>query len=239
VSFSSAAVEAAARPEMPTAWLAGAPSYRDHGPRDGSAVAFPFDDGPGRLTARVLDVLAAAGARATFNVLGERIEGREATLRRVLDEGHELGNHAFRHESLAGRPVTALRQLRATNAAVVRATGVRPRLFRAPYGWVSPGTVRAARLAGLITVGWDVDPHDYDAPPATEIRARVEGAARAGSIVLLHDDRRALEGTAVALEGILETLARRGLRCVTAGELLGVTPRVTGGGAAAPPPTPS
>lgn len=236
MSFDSAAVLAAARPGMPTAWLAGALTYHDHGSREGSAVALTFDDGPGRLTARVLDVLAAAGARATFNVLGERIEGREATLRRVLDEGHELGNHAFRHESLAGRPLAAVRQLRATNAAVVRATGVRPRLFRAPYGWVSPGTVRAARLAGLTTVGWDVDPHDYEAPPATEIRARVEGAARAGSIVLLHDDRRALEGTAVALEGILETLARRGLRCVTAGELLGVTPGRPG---AAPPPTPS
>jgi peptidoglycan/xylan/chitin deacetylase (PgdA/CDA1 family) len=196
------------------------PSYHDHGARDRPEVALTFDDGPGRLTARVLDVLAAAGASGTFNVLGERVRGREALLRRVLDEGHEIGSHAYHHERLEGRPIEAYRQLQRTNRALAAATGATPRLFRAPYGSVSTGVVRAARLAGFVTVGWDVDPRDYEEPPAATILERVVQATRPGSIVLLHDDRRALEATAVALEGILEALSARGLRFVTVSDLL-------------------
>lgn len=195
-------------------------SYHDHGARDRPEVALTFDDGPGRLTAGVLDVLAAGGALATFNVLGERVQGREALLRRALEEGHELGNHAYHHRRLEGRPLVAYRQMRRTNAAITAATGVTPRVFRAPYGSVSAGVVRAARLAGLVTTGWDVDPRDYEQPPAAVIVERVVRATRPGSIVLLHDDRRALEATVVALEGILEALGERDFRFVTVTELL-------------------
>jgi peptidoglycan/xylan/chitin deacetylase (PgdA/CDA1 family) len=197
-------------------------SYFDHGPREVHRVALTFDDGPGALTARLLDVLGDRGAHATFNVLGERVPGREELLGRTIAEGHELGSHAERHERLAGRPLDALRQLVRTNAALRAATGVSPRVFRAPYGAVSPGVVRAARLAGLVTVGWDVDPRDYETPGAHAIHERVADAARPGSIVLLHDDRRALGQTVTAVEQILATLDERGLRCVTLSEILGL-----------------
>jgi len=109
-----------------------------------------------------------------------------------------------------------------TNAALRAATGVSPRVFRAPYGAVSPGVVRAARLAGLVTVGWGVEPRDYETPGEEAIYERVVDAVRAGSIVLLHDDRRALEQTVTAVERILATLDERSLRCVTVSELLGL-----------------
>lgn len=198
------------------------PAYVDHGPRDVRRIALTFDDGPGYLTAPLLDVLAAHGARATFNVLGERVEGREALLRRTLAEGHELGSHAEHHDRLGGRPREALLQLVSTSAALRRATGVAPRLFRAPYGDVSPGVVRAARAVGLVTVGWDVDPRDYETPGADAIHARVVEGVQPGSIVLLHDDRRALEQTVVAVERILATLGERGVAFVTVSELLGL-----------------
>ena len=63
-------------------------SYFDHGPRDGRRVALTFDDGPGALTAGLLDVLGDRGARATFNVLVERVRGHEDLLLRTLAEGH-------------------------------------------------------------------------------------------------------------------------------------------------------
>lgn len=197
-------------------------SARNHGPRDGRRLAFTFDDGPGRVTEAVLEVLARHGARATFNVLGERVEGREALLRRTLEAGHELGNHAFHHDRLAGRPRDAYRQLRVTNATIRRAVGVEPRLFRPPYGSVSRGVVLAARLAGLTTIRWDVDPQDYETPGAQAIHRRVVRRVQPGSIVLLHDDRRALEQTAVALESILPELGERGYELVTVSELLGL-----------------
>jgi len=207
-------------------------SYFDHGPRDVPRVALTFDDGPGALTAGLLDVLGDRGARATFNVLGERVRGREELLRRTLAEGHELGSHAERHDRLAGRPLDALGQLIRTNAALRAATGVSPRVFRAPYGAVSSGVVVAARLAGLVTVGWDVDPRDYETPGADTIHARVVKAVRPGSIVLLHDDRRALQQTVAAVEWLLSTLEVRALRSVTVSELLGLgEPRAASDGA--------
>lgn len=192
-----------------------------NGPRDTKLVSLTFDDGPGRVTEPVLEVLAHHGATATFNVLGERVEGREGLLRRTLAEGHEIGNHAFRHERLARHPLDAYRQLRRTSAAIQAAAGVRPRVFRPPYGSVSRSVVAAARLAGLVTVRWDVDPHDYETPGAEVIRRRIVRRVKPGSIVLLHDDRRALEQTAVALDGALRELRERGYGFVTTSELLG------------------
>jgi peptidoglycan-N-acetylglucosamine deacetylase len=196
-----------------------------HGPRDSKLVALTFDDGPGRLTEAVLDVLARRDARATFNVLGERVAGREGMLRRTVAAGHEVGSHAFRHDRLAGRPADAYRQLRRTGAAIVAATGVKPRVFRPPYGSASPGVVLAGRLAGLVTVAWDVDPHDYDTPGADVIIRRMIRRVKPGSIVLLHDDRRAMVQTVEALDPALGELAGRGYRFVTVSELLGLDRR--------------
>ncbi len=157
-------------------------------------------------------------------MLGDRVAGREELLRRTLAEGHELGNHAFHHERLAGRPLAAYRQLRRTSAAIRAATGSSPVVFRAPYGAVSDGVVRTAGLLGMSTVGWDVDPRDYELPSAEEIHARVVDGVRADSIVVLHDERRAGEQTVTALATILVTLGARGYSFVTASELPAVRP---------------
>lgn len=204
--------------DTPSARLLG---YSNSGPRTARRVALTFDDGPGALTGQLLDVLGAAGARATFNVLGGRVSGREELLRRTLREGHEIGNHGVDHECLAGRPLAAHRQIRRTNAAVVDAVGCRPRIFRAPYGAVSPAVIATARLSRMRTLGWNVDPRDYETPGEDAIYERVVGGVGPGSIVLLHDDRRALEQTVFAVERILVTLRERGYRFVTVSELLG------------------
>jgi peptidoglycan/xylan/chitin deacetylase (PgdA/CDA1 family) len=80
--------------------------------------------------------------------------------------------------------------------------------------------VLAAARRGLVTVLWDVDPRDFEAPPAAAVRDGVLAAVRPGSIVLLHDDRAELAATAQALDAVLEELPSRGLRTVTVSELL-------------------
>jgi peptidoglycan/xylan/chitin deacetylase (PgdA/CDA1 family) len=192
----------------------------DHGPSDRRRVALTFDDGPGRLTEALLDVLGGHGARATFFVLGERVAGREDLVRRAVAEGHEVGSHAWGHEPLAGRPAVALRDLVRGRRAIARACGRAPRVFRAPYGAVSPGVVAAARAAGMATIGWDVDPRDYETPGADAIAERVLAGASPGSVVLLHDDRRALAPTVTAVARVVPVLRGRGLALVTVSELL-------------------
>jgi peptidoglycan/xylan/chitin deacetylase (PgdA/CDA1 family) len=193
-----------------------------HGPRDARRVALTFDDGPGRLTTQVLDALRECGARATFNVLGERVADHPELIGRILGEGHELGNHSFRHDRLARRPLRAHRQLTATNAAIAAAAGGPPRVFRPPYGAWSRRLVLAARAAGLVTVNWDVSPRDWEMPGADAIHERVVSRARPGSIVVLHDERRAGEQTPIALRRILRDLGASGYEFVTVSDLLGL-----------------
>jgi peptidoglycan/xylan/chitin deacetylase (PgdA/CDA1 family) len=191
-----------------------------HGPRVRERVALTFDDGPAELTPAVLDLLGRYGARATFFVIGQNVVGREAALHRAVSEGHEVGNHTWNHRP-PGRAVRDLAQLACTTTAIRHATGVRSRLFRAPFGELTPGLRRAVGAAGLTPVGWDVDPLDWSAAGAEEIAARVLGHTRGGSIVLLHDGC-APDGPVflAALERVLSGLRDRGYELVTVSELL-------------------
>jgi peptidoglycan/xylan/chitin deacetylase (PgdA/CDA1 family) len=194
-------------------------SALSHGSRELPAVAFTFDDGPGDVTAAVLEILARHGATATFDVLGERIAGREEVLRRIA-AAHEVGVHGWRHEDHRRRPAAHARQAAAAATAVRSVTGVRPGVFRPPFGLWNRRLVLAAALRGLATVVWDVDPRDFEEPPAAAIRDRILAGLRPGAIVLLHDDRPELAATADALDAVLEELPARGLRTATVSELV-------------------
>jgi peptidoglycan/xylan/chitin deacetylase (PgdA/CDA1 family) len=181
-----------------------------------------FDDGPGAVTGDILTVLAGYRVRATFNVLGERIVGRESVLRRVVSAGHELGVHGWTHHDHRQRPLMSARGVGATAREIHAACGARARVFRPPFGLTSLRLQGAVALLGLQTVTWDVDPRDFEEPGSVAIRERTLLAVRPGSIVLLHDDRPQLTATADALDGILRELLRRGLYATTVSELLGL-----------------
>lgn len=198
-------------------------SYRSHGSRRRRAIALTFDDGPSRYTDDVLRILRRFKARATFFVLGNRLGGRGALLRRMLREGHDLGNHTFNHANLSGGGPGAYAQLRRTSARIRAATRFRPCLFRAPYGAVGALT-GVARSLGMTTIEWDVDPRDWSRPGTGAIYGRVVSGGRAGSIVVMHDGGGPRDQTVTALPGILRTLRRRGYRFVTVSELLGLAP---------------
>ena len=191
-----------------------------HGSRRLHAVALTFDDGPGAVTGALLDVLGRHGAGATFNVLGERIAGREPVLREMAGAGHELGVHGWSHGDHRDDPGARARDAGRTADAVAMACGVRPRLFRPPFGLTDGRREAAVAAHGLTTVLWDVDPRDYEEPGARALRARARATIRPGSIVLLHDDRPELVPTAEAVDELLGVLRRRGWSAVTVPELL-------------------
>lgn len=200
-----------------------------HGRRDVRAVALSFDDGPGTVTPAVLDVLGDRRIHATFDVLGSRVSSGRTLVRRAVADGHEIGVHGWRHRDLSSRPVRAWGELARAVATIHEVAGIRPRVFRPPFGATSPGLALAARTLGLVTVTWDVDPRDFEEPGAERIVDRVRAAVQPGSIVLLHDDRPGLGPTAVALHAILDDLAARGLAAVTVSRLLALDGRERGG----------
>ena len=166
----------------------------------------------------MLDLLRRHGARATFFVTGENVATREGVLRRTASEGHEVGNHTWNHRP-PGSALRDLAQLTCTSTVIRQATGVRPRVFRAPFGELGLG--RAVGAAGLTPVGWDVDPQDWSGAGAEEIASRVLSQTCAGSIVLLHDGCPP-DGPAflAALERMLSGLRDRAYELVTVSELL-------------------
>ena len=193
------------------------------GGRHGRYVALTFDDGPSQYTPRVLRLLRRAHARATFFVIGSRAAARPDLVRAESLLG-AVGNHTWTHPrlaSLARRDV--IQQLLRTQAAIVRATGgVRPILFRPPYGVGTPAEAAAVHALPLVDVRWSVD--SLDSRPganAGSVVRNVRAELRPGAIVLLHDIH---PWTVAALPRILRALRHRGLTPVTIPELVALDP---------------
>lgn len=182
-------------------------------------VYLTFDDGPSDLTPQVLDILAEYGVPATFFVLGNQAEKREETVRRILREGHAIGNHTYNHDyqELYGSFEDFYRQVERTNAILERITGERVALLRAPGGTATNFDAFYffyLTLAGYRVHDWNVDSGDSKrrGVPAAEIAANVKKAALTREMnVLLHDGA-GHEETVKALPEIIEYFREQGYR---------------------------
>jgi len=197
-----------------------------HGRTDTSAVALTFDDGPSADTERILDVLGAHNLSATFFMLGRQVELFPEVARRVIDEGHEVGNHSYSHPIyLFRRPSETRQQLERAQETITKVTGARPRFARPPCGVRTPAYFNAARRLGLRTVQWSVAGFDWKKLTGSEIATRVLREVEPGSVILLHDGdsarRRDRSATVAALPMIIEGLRVRGLNVVPLSQLLG------------------
>ena len=154
-------------------------------------VHLSFDDGPDRdWTPRVLDVLAEAGMRATFFVVGQAVRATPELLRRIAAEGHEIGNHSYGHRHPWTLSEAAARdEVRGGAAAIEDALGRVPRVFRPPHGRLRRCMLDEAERGGQRTVLWSLSAIDWGPlGHASRIEARLR-AARSGDIVLMHDGR--------------------------------------------------
>jgi len=205
---------------------------------DGAAtVALTFDDGPDPVgTPAVLDALAAAGVHGTFFVLVDRADQHPALVRRVVDEGHEVGLHGADHRRLTALDArTVGRELRTARDRLEEVAGVPVRWFRPPFGSQSVATYFAARRAGLLPVVWTAWGEDWVDQPAAQVAERVMDGVVDGGIVLLHDGL-AGDPTEVALPDplrhlrgdivveLLVRLAAAGTRVSTVGSLVASRP---------------
>jgi peptidoglycan/xylan/chitin deacetylase (PgdA/CDA1 family) len=204
--------------------IAAAPAIADHGrihlpgfpwvvnlPASTTSVALTFDDGPHpEHTPRLLDILGEHNVRATFYLIGRNVAAWPDVARRIVAEGHDVGNHSWSHPHLATRPfATVLSEIDRTTKVIEDITGRSPTTFRPPYG--SFTVTQSRRLfaeRGLATVLWSVDPHDWRRPGPEEVTRRILRHTRAGSIILTHDIH---WGTVTAMPATIAGLEARGL----------------------------
>ena len=195
------------------------------GRTDTNAVALTFDDGPGPDTEAILDVLAERNLRAAFFVVGQQVQRYPSIARRIVADGHEIGNHSLSHPNFLSQSSNETReQLARTQRIIEDATGVTASLARPPYGVKTPSYFTVARTLGLRIVQWSVAGFDWKPLTAERVAAHVLRGATPGAIVLLHDadsagqrDRRA---TAASIPIIADGVHARGLSVDPLGALL-------------------
>jgi peptidoglycan/xylan/chitin deacetylase (PgdA/CDA1 family) len=189
-----------------------------HNP-DHPMAALTFDDAPHPLyTPLLLDILRRSGVRATFFCIGRNALAYPYFVRDMVREGHEVGNHTFHHLRLNRLDEAGIRnELALTNTVLQNITGEGVRYFRPPGGRYSPTVLKVAQELGLRMVFWTDDPADFDNLGTSHLESRLLRRLRPGGIVLLHDN--VLQSIEV-LPGFLEEARQRGIRMVSAGELL-------------------
>ncbi len=188
----------------------------------GRGYALTFDDGPhAQGTPAVLEILAAAGARATFFLVGEQVRRNPALAGEILAAGHGIGLHCDRHRNLLRlAPWQVRADIARAQDTIEAATGCAIGLYRPPYGVLNATALRLARGRGWRTLLWSHWGRDWQAraTPAS-IAERVTGDAGEGAVLLLHDaddysSPDSWRRTAAALPRVLEALAQRGLQPV-------------------------
>ncbi len=224
------AVEAPANQLFGKTLVRGAPTVRE--------VALTFDDGPNPpYTDRILDVLRAEHAPATFFLVGRAVVAYPQTVRRIVRDGNAVGNHSWDHAHLIVENNAAIRiELERTSAAIERVAGVRTDLMRPPFGARDFAVINEAHALGYRVIMWSVPlPDDWEQPGDATIAARVLKHVTDGSIIVLHDGNRGIvcrrnraapprlcdrAQEVGATRTIIERLRARGYRFVTIPQLI-------------------
>ena len=201
-------------------------------------IAITFDDGPHpQNTPRLLDMLRMRNFKATFYMVGSSVDLYPQVVRRVVAEGHEVGNHSYSHRLLSKLSDSEVREeLSRTRDAIGRAAGVQPRTLRPPYGgmlqrqreWVNADF-------GYPIILWSVDPLDWKRPGPAAVCSRSLAGTTSGSIILAHDLH---AQTVDAMPATLDGLLRRGFKFVTVSQLLAMKSDMTTVHAAVQTPAP-
>jgi peptidoglycan/xylan/chitin deacetylase (PgdA/CDA1 family) len=183
--------------------------YLDDGHK---VIALTIDDGPSPVyTPQVLQVLEKYGVRATFSMVGQNVDYYPGVARDVAAAGHTIINHTWNHANLTSLSATAqLAQINRATDAIHAATGVRPRMFRAPYGAWSRQALTYCAAEKLLPLDWSVDPRDWARPGVSEIVTTIMKTTKTGSIILEHDGGGNRAQTVAALKTVIPRLLDEG-----------------------------
>ncbi|MBE7018216.1 MAG: deacetylase [Ruminococcaceae bacterium] len=187
--------------------------------RDDKAVSLTFDAAWGNEdTQQLIDILEKYKVKATFFVVGQWVDKYPESVKALHDAGHEVMTHSDDHahfNSLSTEQIAS--NINRSCDKIEAVTGVRPTLFRCPYGEYNDNVITSINSMGIHTIQWDVDSLDWRDLSAGEITERVTGKVQSGSIVLFHN---AAKHTPEALPGIIEKLLGDGYKIVPVSEIL-------------------
>ncbi|WP_254450172.1 polysaccharide deacetylase family protein [Cohnella herbarum] len=188
-------------------------------------IALTFDDGPdSKYTTQILDILAENDVKATFFVVGTQVGKYPEVAKRIVEEGHSIGNHSWSHSDLTKLSEKARnKEIDRTQQAIIEATGNTPHLLRAPYGAISKTVLNSIHGYDMKHVYWTVDTRDWAGTPVDEMHRNVMTNAGKGGIVLMHSfggRKHAIEHTVKLLPSIIKDLKAKGYELVTVDELI-------------------
>jgi peptidoglycan/xylan/chitin deacetylase (PgdA/CDA1 family) len=197
------------------------------GPGNKREVALTFDDAPDDVfTPKVLDVLKREGVKATFFCVGNRIEKHPDVMRRIVAEGHVVGNHSYSHANLPKLSDEKFREeIRKTDELIRKFTGYTPSFVRAPYGNITEEQIKWLASQKRKIVGWNVDSLDWKSLSRDEVATNILAHVKPGAIILQHSaggTGEDLTGTVEALPEVIRKLRADGVEFVTVARLLGI-----------------
>ncbi|MCX6249023.1 MAG: polysaccharide deacetylase family protein [Bacteroidetes bacterium] len=185
-------------------------------------VALTFDDGPdSKLTPKLLDDLKSLGLPAAFFCIGNKIKGNEEILVRITREGHLIGTHSFTHSNWFDlfSPARMRKELKDSALAVAEATGLKPLLFRPPYGVINPMLKRALYGSGFYVTGFSNRAWDTSGRKKEVILGRILKHLKPGDIILLHDT---IPESVDFIHDLAEKIKTAGYRIVPLDQLLNI-----------------
>jgi peptidoglycan/xylan/chitin deacetylase (PgdA/CDA1 family) len=178
---------------------------------DDPAIALTFDDGPDSLyTLQILDILKEKNVKATFFLTGRHIRAYPKVAERIVKEGHSVGNHTYSHLYISSSPDSLINsEVTVTQHLIDSCCGKNPKLFRAPWGAITPAQVTALERQGYRNISWNIDTRDFESTPAQIVDFVMKHQQKDG-VVLMHSadysDLQSRENTVKALPQIIDQL---------------------------------
>jgi peptidoglycan/xylan/chitin deacetylase (PgdA/CDA1 family) len=166
-------------------------------------VFLTFDDGPNEYTLKILEGLKKFDAQATFFVCGKNCQKYPEVLKRIFEEGHSIGNHSFSHSIKFF--FNFKNEIEKTNEIIKEITGIETKIFRPPWGILTPWLKRSLFENDYQIILWDIDSKDWKNKSANLIEKEIFKKIKSGSIILFHDCLQ----TSLALPKILEELKKK------------------------------
>ncbi len=180
------------------------------------AVALTFDDGPGEYTAQLINELNKRNAKATFFMLGSCVEKYPEVLPKMVEGGHELGNHTYNHTDITTLSAKEINnQIQKTDDAIYNACGQYSTAFRPPYGSYNKNTNKT--ISDKIITLWSLDTVDWKLKDTSSVKDTIVSQCKDGDIILMHDiHKTTVEGVVLAIDELME----EGFIFVTVNDLL-------------------